>query len=248
MKNSLDVFDSGLLPPCKIMLKDANLLANLKSYQNPILHFYQWQGNCLTYGHFISPERHLHLNQLKTYQLQIAKRPTGGGIIFHLTDFAFSLLIPATHPFFSLNTLDNYALINCCLADLVREWIDDCKSEWRPPFLLMEQDIKSSYPLFFCMAQPTVYDVMIKGKKVAGAAQRKTSSGFLHQGSLSLAPLPEKMLIDVLKEPSVIIEAMQRESFYLVDTKECSKKKLQKAREKLKQQLIIHLTKKFESC
>src|SRR5947208_16269947 len=35
-----------------------------------------------------------------------------------------------------------------------------------------------------CFANPVVSDVIENGKKIAGAAQRKTRSGLLHQGSI----------------------------------------------------------------
>jgi lipoate-protein ligase A len=42
------------------------------------------------------------------------------------------------------------------------------------------------------MARPTKYDVMLQGRKIAGAAQRKTKAGFLHQGTIALlCPDPE---------------------------------------------------------
>ena len=40
------------------------------------------------------------------------------------------------------------------------------------------------------MAKPTPFDLVIEGKKVGGAAQRRTRKGLLHQGSLSVCPPP----------------------------------------------------------
>jgi lipoate---protein ligase len=241
-RHTWQIIDSGKLSAQAVMAKDVALLSQLHTSQDPILHLYEWEGNCLTYGYFTSPEKHLHLDQLDSYQLQMARRPTGGGIIFHLTDFAFSVLIPATHPLFSLNTLENYAGINQCLTHLVKEWIT---SSSQPTLLPQETACEKSLCLPFCMAKPTIYDVMVEGKKVAGAAQRRTVQGFLHQGSLSLAPLSENMLAKVLKQSTPIIEAMRQQSFYLVSAAECSEEQLQATRQKLKQQLIQHLTKQI---
>ena len=50
------------------------------------------------------------------------------------------------------------------------------------------------------MAKPTQYDIVYKGKKIAGAAQRKKTQGYLHQGTISLAA-PQ---IDLLQESSFL--------------------------------------------
>ena len=39
-------------------------------------------------------------------------------------------------------------------------------------------------PTNVCFANPVSADVMVNGQKVAGAAQRRTRSGLLHQGSI----------------------------------------------------------------
>ena len=70
---------------------------------------------------FYRSGRHLDLKALEASGLHLARRPTGGGIIFHLTDFAFSVLIPANHPSFSQNTLENYALVNRPVAFAISE-------------------------------------------------------------------------------------------------------------------------------
>ena len=42
-----------------------------------------------------------------------------------------------------------------------------------------------------CFANPVRDDVMLLGRKIAGAAQRRTRGGFLHQGSIQLPGLDE---------------------------------------------------------
>jgi hypothetical protein len=43
-----------------------------------------------------------------------------------------------------------------------------------------------------CFANPVVSDVIENGRKIAGAAQRKTRSGLLHQGSIQRGNLDER--------------------------------------------------------
>lgn len=211
---SLHVIESSPASAESIMATDAFLLSTLTPDGPVILHLYEWNGPCLTYGHFTDPAKYLHPYAALELGLQMARRPTGGGIIFHLTDLAFSILIPANHPGFSLNTLENYAFINERISNVVSEF-----SSGRQTPVLYKQDSGSlsveRYP--FCMAKPTRYDLLINGKKIGGAAQRRTKQGLLHQGSLSLVPTPESVLKTVLKEKLQVMHAISDQAGYLLE-------------------------------
>lgn len=223
------IIDSGRLPPEQIMAKDARLLEELQFNPQPILHLYEWEGDCLTYGYFTQPAQHLDLDALKECQLQMARRPTGGGIIFHLTDFAFSILIPAIHPHFSFNSLENYAYIN----GLVAQALAHLNQRSVQAKLWVENERELSVSTQFCMARPTQYDLIVDERKVGGAAQRKTKWGFLHQGSLSLMLPPFALLNKVIRDKSVL-DKMQKNSYPLFGI-DVSVKQLQEKRDEVKE-------------
>ena len=68
----------------------------------------------------------------------------------------------------------------------------------------------------FCMAKPTIYDVMIGGRKIAGAAQRKRKQGYLHQGSIAIALPKEIFLQDILLPDTQVLEAMRLNTFSIL--------------------------------
>lgn len=209
------ILDSGRQHPTVLMAKDAELLQSLPSFSQPILHVYEWAVECLTYGYFTNPYQYLSCSALEDYGVELAQRPTGGGIIFHLTDFAFSALVPASHPAYSLNVLDNYAFMNHLVIQLLAQtFVSTSQLE----LLVKEPTCVDLACRSFCMAKPTQYDVILGGKKVGGAAQRRTKWGFLHQGSLSLALPPLSLLKDVLKDP-LVLEAMQQNTHALLGSK-----------------------------
>jgi lipoate-protein ligase A len=70
----------------------------------------------------------------------------------------------------------------------------------------------------FCMARPTQYDVVSGGLKIAGSAQRKTRRGYLHQGTISLAPPDVAFLQTILKTD--VTPAMSTHSFAPVPLEE----------------------------
>ena len=150
-------------------------------------------------GYFIRPGNHLNFERATYHNLDLAQRPTGGGIVFHIWDLAFSFLMPAKHPAFSLNTLENYEFVNNAVLETVYSY-----------FSLVPELIEEEVPSLtsdcrnFCMAKPTQYDVVYKGMKIAGAAQRRRKQGYLHQGTISLVKPKTSMLEEVLLSKEVL--------------------------------------------
>lgn len=199
-----DILDTGDSSAADNMEFDARLLGQLGGRKNPILHLYGWKEPSVTFGHFIKPEKVINLEEASKAGLDMSRRPTGGGVVFHLWDLAFSVLIPAKCSLFSENTLENYALVNRVVQDVVE----------KPTTLTpMDSDALSADCSHFCMARPTKYDVMLEGRKIAGAAQRKTKDGFLHQGTIALIP-PDQELLSKLLDVEVK-EAMLKSTFPL---------------------------------
>lgn len=227
------VLDTGKSSALANMETDAKLMENLSSLKAPLLHFYDWNTYAGTYGYFTRPEEHLRLARLEKHKLEIARRPTGGGIIFHHYDLAFSALVPAGFPNFSFNTMENYAFINTRVISALNIFL---KGQSTPHLLPEEDHTISPSCASFCMAKPTKYDVILNGRKVGGGAQRRTKNGYLHQGSICLALPSESLLYDILLEGSCVYSSMLKNSCVLVDS--TSPHLLDEARETLKELLI----------
>ncbi len=222
----------------EIMQKDRDLLDSIHCEQSSILHLYEWKTPSITYGHFLNPQKFFSLKAVEQEGISLAKRPTGGGIIFHLWDFAFSAIVPATNPAFSQNTLENYAYINEAVLGAVQEFLQiETGIELTP----QDGELIGEGSQYFCMAKPTRYDVMVQGKKVAGAAQRKTKEGYLHQGSISLMMPSSSILKAILLPELSVVEAMNFFTFPLLK-QQTDLLSLTRARKQIKQLLTKHLT------
>lgn len=207
----LEIKDSGIQDANLNMSLDASYLASLKRDDKPLLHFYDWTAPSATYGHFINPQKYLRLEGAKERGLTLAKRPTGGGIVFHIWDLAFSFLLPAGHPAFSENTLENYQFVNeIALQAVLQAGLIEAKGAQLIPESAPPRGEDCTH---FCMARPTVYDVVYEGRKLIGAAQRKTKQGYLHQGTISLAVPDWTFLRDVLLSEEEISQAMEFYTF-----------------------------------
>ncbi len=178
----------------EIMEKDTFFLDNLKD--EPILHFYEWENDSLTYGYFIEIEKYIDLKKAEEKKLSLAKRPTGGGIVFHLWDLAFSFLMPSSNKNFFINPIDNYKFVNSITLDAIKDFLND-------GFLLEKEDLEKKMYENFCMAKPTKYDLIYSDKKIAGASQRKKKNGYLHQASICLEPANFSYLEEVLIEKEI---------------------------------------------
>lgn len=188
----------------------------------PCLRFYEWDFPSATYGYFLNPSDFFKPNSL----LSLARRPTGGGVILHLDDLAFSVIVPTSHPFYSLNSLHSYQMINSVVLEAIHKVV---------PFdgIFLQEDLPEAPRGGFCMAKPTKFDLLYEGKKVGGAAQRKTKKGLLHQSSLCLK-MPDPLFLDqFLKSPATAQDIMLSSASLGVQFKDDLKSELAKAFQQL---------------
>ena len=141
----------------------------------PALRFYGWRGPSLSFGYFgkfanIAPE-------MKDRDL--VRRWTGGGSVLHDRDLTYSLITPASDPASSEGPTAIYAALHGAIREALRE-------DGRETELATTAGPKISDA---CFANPVRDDLIFRGRKIAGAAQRRTRGGFLHQGSIQLPDL-----------------------------------------------------------
>gem|GEM_PF-267263 len=235
-----EVVDTGFRSAEENMELDRQFLENLKEKGPPILHFYDWNQESATYGCFVNVKEIFDLARVKEGGLSLAKRPTGGGVLFHCADFAFSVLIPSQHPHFSLNPLSNYHYVNQGVRKAVLRFLPSSFSE--KPYLLIGEWKKLKGPAAHCcMAQPTRYDVMLEGRKVAGAAQRRTKAGYLHQGTIFVAQPPEERIAPFLRSPREVCSHISQSLFPLLG-EERGEEAVKAARNELKKLLTFYIT------
>ncbi len=234
--DKIKIIDSKKASAEKNMLVDRDFLNNLEN--SPILHLYDWDKDSATYGYFTDPMKYIDLDRAKKRGLDLARRPTGGGITFHIWDLAFSFLMPSSNPNFSNDPLVNYKFVNQVVLDAVSEYLSISGK-----MNLTVEDFKTSSEncSYFCMARPTKYDVIMNNKKIAGAAQRKTKKGYLHQGSISLKMADRDYLEDILLDKKVV-EAIFENSLPVLD----ERKSLEGGRLEIKELLVKYFKIRLE--
>ena len=143
----------------------------------PILRFYSWERPSLSFGYFgkfaeIPVERE---------KRDLVRRWTGGGSVLHGEDLTYALVTPATDRVSTLGPAAIYAQLHGAIRDALR-------LEGREAELANAAAPKISGA---CFANPVRDDVLLSGRKIAGAAQRRTRGGFLHQGSIQISDMSD---------------------------------------------------------
>jgi lipoate-protein ligase A len=150
----------------------------------PSIRFYRWKSPALSFGYF---GRFADVAEYAA-ERDLVRRWTGGGIVFHGDDLTYSIIMPSTEPAFGESPMAIYEKIHRALADALAETgqravvaaIGDRGSLRSAIGTGVTDPGYSSH----CFANPVQADVIIDGRKVAGAAQRRTRAGLLHQGSI----------------------------------------------------------------
>jgi lipoate-protein ligase A len=146
------------------------------------LRTYRWNHAALSFGYFGS-----YVDVADQCDgREIVRRWTGGGIVPHGDDLTYSVIIPANHPLFARSSLAIYS----DLHDAIRRALE---ANGIDAMLATSVSARVSEN---CFANAVRADVISEGRKIAGAAHRRSRAGLLHQGSIQKAELPRRFLDD----------------------------------------------------
>jgi len=151
----------------------------------PAVRFYRWQSPALSFGYFG------RFADVANYEgnRDLVRRWTGGGIVFHGEDLTYSILVPANDVTFAESSMWIYENVHRALCDALGETRRHAILAEGDDFGRFSSTIAASRAgisdaSYNCFTTPVRADVMIDGRKVAGAAQRRTRRGLLQQGSI----------------------------------------------------------------
>jgi lipoate-protein ligase A len=142
----------------------------------PVLRSYRWTPGWGSFGYFV------RTSDLPPKDLRWVRRWTGGGIVDHTADWTYTLFIPRGHGLAEARGAESYRVIHAALVSALRHaGVAARLSAEMPPAIGGE-----------CFLQPVEHDVLDPaGRKLAGAGQRRTAKGLLHQGSVASPALPD---------------------------------------------------------
>src|SRR4051812_19857725 len=170
MLGDLHVYDD--LEPHGVALNMAIDEALLARSTTAILRFYRWRRPSISFGYF---GRYAQAAE-ELGDREIVRRWTGGGIVPHGSDLTYSIIIPGSDAVFPRSSPEIYRLVHEAIRSALQ-------ANGRAAELVADPAPKISDA---CFANAVLADVMSAGRKIAGAAHRRTRAGLLHQGSIQL--------------------------------------------------------------
>lgn len=138
----------------------------------PTLRVYRWDHAALSFGYFG------RFRDVAAEDRDLVRRWTGGGIVRHGEDLTYALIIPASASLFGESSMSIYEATHAAIENALRS--AGCAAELASVSSPSEDRTQTNA----CFANPVRADVMLNGRKIAGAAQRRTGRGLLQQGSI----------------------------------------------------------------
>jgi len=170
------LLQSGRCPAAENMAVDEALLEVSVSMGRPALRFYDWSEAAATFGY---SQPYAEVARWTTLR-PLIRRPTGGGLVPHESDWTYSLVFPPTHPWHALKATESYRRVH--------EWLQQALGS-----LGVATSLSGSCPKSVpgqCFVGAEQFDLLHAGRKIAGAAQRRNRLGLLIQGSVQPVGIP----------------------------------------------------------
>jgi lipoate-protein ligase A len=173
----LRLIDSPLSSgPLNMGIDEAVLASVSRGRSPPSLRLYGWKPPCVTIGYFQSLEAEVDLEACRSAGVDVVRRLTGGGAVFHDAEITYSLVVPLGHPLAPDDILESYRGI---CAGLIRG--------------LGLLGVGASF-------EP-INDIAAGGKKISGNAQTRRQGCLLQHGTVLLDLDPERMF-SLLRVPA----------------------------------------------
>jgi len=150
---------------------------------------FAWDRPSVTFGY--GQDFAWVLEETKCAEIDLCRRPTGGGIVKHGEDWTYSLAFPPSHRvcegsasevYLHVHRAISVSLAKCGVdTDLLSCKKGTCSSTSRK--VIPGQ----------CFLEPVARDVILSAtdSKIAGAAIKRTRAGLLLQGTIDMQSLPE---------------------------------------------------------
>ena len=146
----------------------------------PTLRFYGWKPRAISLGYFQGIKDEIDIEACRGHGVDIVRRITGGGAVFHDAELTYSIVIPEGHPLAPPSILDSYGLLCAGITEGLKEL--GIKSEFSP-----------------------INDIVSGGKKISGNAQTRKKGCLLQHGTVLIKVDVDEMfaLLKVPKEKAL---------------------------------------------
>lgn len=176
MRHPFRLLETGFNPaPFNMGLDEALLRAVASGESLPTMRFYGWNPPAVSIGYFQGLREEIDTDACAAGGVDIVRRITGGGAVFHHHEVTYSTVLPLSHPLARENILDSYRLLlSGIVAGLAGLGIS---AEFSP-----------------------INDISAGGRKISGNAQTRKLGCILQHGTILLDVEVDRMF-SLLKVP-----------------------------------------------
>ncbi len=139
----------------------------------PTIRFYGWTPSAVSIGYHQSITDEVNLEECRKQEIDVVRRRTGGGAVYHDANGEITYSIIAPEMFFPKDILSSYKIICGWIVDALKQL--NLKAEFKP-----------------------INDIVLEGKKVSGNAQTRRQGVLLQHGTL-LYDLDVRTMFSLLK-------------------------------------------------
>ncbi|KKP36763.1 MAG: lipoate-protein ligase, lipoate-protein ligase A [Candidatus Peregrinibacteria bacterium GW2011_GWF2_33_10] len=159
------------------MAFDEILIKKIKTGKSlPVLRFYGWKPQAVSIGYFQSLKSEIDEEKAKELAIDIVRRQTGGGAVFHADEITYSIHIPLDLNLVAVNILESYKKICGAIIKGLKNL--KINAEFAP-----------------------LNDILVNGQKISGNAQTRKQGIILQHGTILKSVDVDKMF-EILKVPN----------------------------------------------
>lgn len=188
MNIELRVITDGPRAPEFNMAADRYLLDQAQSTGIVFLRLYEWKPPAISLGYMQDSREILLPDRLEQDGIAWVRRPTGGRAVLHWNDLTYCCAFPKSDQM-GKSIGESYGLIARCLRrGLAIAGIHAETSDSELDSREVRREIKLP-----CFLAPNRDEIMVRGKKLIGSAQKRTDGAVLQHGSIPIADSYRKL-------------------------------------------------------
>jgi lipoate-protein ligase A len=163
------------------MAIDEYLISYYGKTKTPVLRVYGWSRPAISLGRYQRPDC-LLMDSCRRDRVDIVRRMTGGGAIFHDREVTYSIVCSARdlgggeH-----SVMQSFERLNGMFLDMYKEFGLTARFAGTSPEPGMPDRISQ-----FCFSGREKYDILMDNRKIGGNAQRRTGGVVFQHGSVPL--------------------------------------------------------------
>ncbi len=181
------LLESNPAPAAENMALDEMMLDRATRIDCPILRIYSFDPPGITVGRNQNVLEILDMKAIRSDGIEVARRITGGGALLHEGEVTYCIASRNGTGVFACRPIESFRMVAEAVVEALKALGLDANIS-RRSFPSGNFGISAS-----CLSSTTRWEITVRGKKVAGAAQRVRDGAFLQHGSVFLGPGSERI-------------------------------------------------------